>query len=130
MPSQIELPRSLPSYFAHAEAERGRDCRRFCITLSYLDHGRLDKLQWWWRIGLKEESMLPDGGLEERRQRETARFHRHIERWLGNNGRRIYGDGPFPCLGTLEAADPSPAAMRLNPDHSNGDGPPGEAATG
>jgi hypothetical protein len=105
MQERVALSRSLPTYFAHAEAERGRDCRRFLITLSYLDHGRLDKLQWWWRIGTAEETMLGNEGIEARRQRETERFHRHIERWLSNNRRRLYGDGPFPCLAPMAAAE-------------------------
>jgi len=119
VPERIELPRSLSSYFAYAEADRGRDCRRFSITLSYLDHGRLDKLQWWWRVGLTEESMLGEPGLEARRQREIERFQRHIERWLANNGRRMFGDGPFPCLATLPGTQtPASPVENLDDDTS------------
>ncbi len=104
MQKRIELPRSLESYFAFAEGERGRDGRRFSITLSYLDHGRMDKLQWWWRISAAEESLLGADGCEVRRLKEIERFQRHVERWLANHGRSLYGSGPFPCLGSLASS--------------------------
>ena len=105
MQKRIELPRSLESYFAFAESERGRDCRRFSITLPYLDHGRMDKLQWWWRVGTREEALLGEAGLEARRRREIERFLTHVDRWLANNGRRLYGEGPFPCIAAMPAAE-------------------------
>jgi len=61
----------------------------------------MDKLQWWWRIGAREEALLGEGGCEARRQKEIERFTRHVERWLANHGRCLYGTGPFPCLGSL-----------------------------
>lgn len=95
----IGLPRALEDYFAFAEVEsRTADARRFCITLSYFDPPRLDRLQWWWGIGAKEEALLGEAGLPARRQREIERFKRHIERWLTNTGQRLVGDGPIPQI--------------------------------
>jgi hypothetical protein len=108
MQKNVELPRPLETYLAFAEGERGRDCRRFSITLSYLDCGRMDKLQWWWRLGETEESLLGADGIEARRRRETERFLRHIERWLSNNARSLHGEGPFPCLSALPVAESNP----------------------
>ena len=122
MQDRIELPRTLESYFAFAETERGKDGRRFSITLPYLDRGRMDKLQWWWRIGTREEALLGEGGCEARRRKEVARFTRHVERWLANHGRCLYGSGPFPCLGSHAASG--------DPDRGVGPGQSGAASPG
>lgn len=105
----IELPRALEDYFAFAEVERRGAARRFCITLTYLDPPRLDRLQWWWGIGATEEALLGEAGLTARRQREIERFKRHIERWLTNTGQRLEGDGPIPQILRAAASGAPPA---------------------
>ncbi|MCB1624045.1 MAG: hypothetical protein KDI32_05630 [Pseudomonadales bacterium] len=96
--SVFELPRPLQDYFAFAELERRNDTRRFSITLPYRDGERLEHIQWWWRVGDKEQELIGDAGVADRRAKEIARFGRHIERWLENNRQSLTGDEPIPVL--------------------------------
>lgn len=131
----IELPRALEDYFAFAEVERRADARRFCITLSYFDPPRLDRLQWWWGIGATEEALLGEAGLSARRQREIERFKRHIERWLTNTGQRLEGDGPIPRIVRIgvtgaPAQDAGPAEDTASAPESSPAGIPIRLAAG
>ncbi len=110
--SVIELPRPLEHYFAFAELERHADSRRFSITLPYRDGERLEHIQWWWRVGDKEQELIGNAGVAERRTKEIARFCRHVERWLENNRQSLIGDEPIPVLrrNTATAAAPHAAA--------------------
>lgn len=121
----IDLPRPLEDYFAFAEVERRAGARRFCITLPYLHGARLDRLQWWWRVGEAEEALLGEQGLMSRRHREVERFRRHIGRWLVNTGQRLEGQDPIPRIVSVaadlrsaaagaEAADPLPASASVS----------------
>ena len=96
--SVIELPRPLEHYFAFAELEPRNDTRRFSITLPYRDGERLEHIQWWWRVGNKEQELIGAAGVAERRSKEIARFCRHVERWLENNRQSLTGDEPIPEL--------------------------------
>lgn len=101
--SQIELPRPVEAYFAFAELPPGRQGRRFTITFSYLDAGRVDRLQWWWQA---QNGQLQAGGemaVETLRHEAVARFTAHIETWLTNSRRRISGGEPFPLLTAMPA---------------------------
>jgi hypothetical protein len=105
----VELTRPLEQYFAFAELERHGRTRRFTITLPYHTARQLDRLQWWWRVSLAEESLIGEEGMAARRAREIERFRRHIERWLANTGQRLCGDGPIPELTAAPAvAQPTP----------------------
>lgn len=109
--THIELPRALEDYFAFAETEPTRSGRRFCISLPYFDGPRLGRLQWWYHLTKDQERRLGDTIVQSLREQATARFHRHIERWLENTGQRLFGDEPIPHIGRLEAiADATPAA--------------------
>jgi hypothetical protein len=99
--SHVELPRVLEDYFAFAELERTETGRRFSITLPYLDGARLDRLQWWWRVGSVQERLIGEAGVLALRVKATERFQRHIERWLENTGQRLHGDGPIPLIGPI-----------------------------
>jgi hypothetical protein len=97
--SQIDLPRAVEEYFAFAELEPRRDSRRFAITMPYFDGTRLSRFEWWWQINTVKEKIIGAAGVVELRREATARFRHHIERWLANNERRLFGDGPIPCVG-------------------------------
>jgi hypothetical protein len=95
--TQIELSRSIEAYFAFAEIEPNDRGRHFSITFTYLDAGRIDRLQWWWHVNKGQER----GGetmLASLKQEAMQRFTQHIDRWLTNSGRRLTGGEPFPVL--------------------------------
>jgi len=104
----IELPRALEDYFAFAETDPTRNGRRFTISLPYFDGDRLDRLQWWYHLTPEQERRMGDAALATLRAQATERFRRHIERWLQNMGKRLYGDEPIPRLGVVELASPVP----------------------
>ena len=117
--THIELPRALEDYFAFAETDPTRTGRRFSITLPYFHGTRLDRLQWWYHLSPEQEERLGDTILQSLRGQATARFRKHIERWLENTGQRLYthADEPIPRIGPLEqteqpevAASPPPVA--------------------
>jgi hypothetical protein len=108
----VELTRPLEHYFAFAELERHGKTRRFTITLPYLIDRQLDRLQWWWRVSLAEESLIGADGMTARRAREIERFRRHIEGWLASTGQRLCGNGPIPELNTAPADAPHAFPLR------------------
>lgn len=111
--THIELPRALEDYFAFAETDPTRTGRRFCITLPYFEGTRLDRLQWWYHLTQEQEERLGDGHVRSLREQATARFRKHIERWLENTGQRLYGHGdePIPRIGPIVAGtDAAPLA--------------------
>jgi hypothetical protein len=97
----IRLPQTLAHYFAFAEMEPRGNARRFTITLPYFKEGKLDRIQWWWRINDAELKIIGEEGLAARRTREIQRFVTHVERWLANNRQQLIGDGPIPMLEPL-----------------------------
>ena len=117
--SVIELPRPLEHYFAFAELERHKDGRRFSITLPYRDADRLDHIQWWWRVGDKEQELIGEAGVAARRANEIARFCRHIERWLENNRQSLAGDEPIPVLRRNSVASQQPSTPVEQADTSD-----------
>ena len=111
--THIELPHPLEAYFAFAELPAGRDARRFTITLTYMDGGRLDRLQWWWSAGNGQLRVGGELALESLRREAISRFRGHVETWLVNSHRRLSGGEPFPELEVLpvvEAASAPPPA--------------------
>lgn len=108
--SHVELPRALEDYFAHAETTPLRTGRRFSITLPYLDGSRLDRLQGWWQVSAAQESVGGEDVIAKLRAEAVARFRRHIERWLENNGQRLHGDGPIPLIARAHPEGPPEAA--------------------
>jgi hypothetical protein len=109
--THIELPRPLEAYFAFAELPAGRDARRFTITLTYMDGGRLDRLQWWWHAGNGQLRVGGEIALDALRREAIARFRAHIETWLLNSHRRLSGGEPFPLLEVLPALETAPAPI-------------------
>lgn len=109
--THIELPRPLEAYFAFAELPSGRDARRFTITLTYLDGGRLDRLQWWWHAGNGQLRVGGEIALDALRREAIARFRAHIETWLLNSHRRLSGGEPFPLLEVLPVLEAAPAPI-------------------
>jgi hypothetical protein len=107
----IRLPQTLEHYFAYAEMEPRADARRFTITLPYFKEGKLDRIQWWWRISNAEFKIIGDAGLAARRTREIQRFVTHVERWLANNRQQLIGDGPIPVLEPQSIADVAATAV-------------------
>jgi hypothetical protein len=105
----IELPRALEEYFAYAETEPTRKGRRFSITLPFYSGDRLDRMQWWYHVSPSEELMYEGEGLAVFRARATARFLRHIERWLGNTNQRLHGEDAIPRITPLPKIAPAPA---------------------
>jgi hypothetical protein len=106
--TQIELSRSIEAYFAFAEIEPNDRGRHFSITFTYLDAGRIDRLQWWWHVNKGQER----GGetvLANLKQEAMQRFTQHIERWLTNSGRRLTGGEPFPILEARAVEQPAAA---------------------
>lgn len=100
----VELPRTLEDYFAHCELPDTPDGRRFSITLPYFDGPRLDRMQWWWNLSAAQQKFQGESGFTAMRRQAIERFMRHIERWLCNNGKRLFGDGPIPQLGAQRGA--------------------------
>lgn len=112
--AQIELPRRIEEYFAFAEADRQGDVRRFSITLSYLDRGRIERIQAYWRVNATQEAILGEEGMAARRQQEIERFVNRIDVWLTQSRQRLYGDGPFPCIAPLPAEAREPQQQPAN----------------
>lgn len=96
--SNIELPRPLEDYFAHAELPGNGDARRFTLTLPYFEGDRLQRLQWWYQVTHAEQRIAGEDGLAALRRAATQRFRQHIHHWLANHGFRLSGDGPIPHL--------------------------------
>jgi hypothetical protein len=114
--SHIDLPRAVEEYFAFAELEPRRDSRRFAITMPYFDGARLSRFEWWWQINTTKEKIIGEEGVLALRREATQRFRHHIEQWLANNERRLYGAEPIPRVGPmpLPAAEVLPAANVLD----------------
>jgi hypothetical protein len=104
----IELPRAVEAYFAFAELPATERGRHFTITFTYMQNGRLDRLQWWWQIS-KAQERAGDPMVQSLRQQAIQRFRQHVERWLVNSNRRLTGGEPFPQLETLAATAQSDA---------------------
>lgn len=96
----IELPRAVEAYFAFAELPATERGRHFTITFTYMEGGRLDRLQWWWQVS-KAEERAGEAMVQSLRQAAIQRFRLHIEQWLLNSSRRLTGGDPFPQLGTI-----------------------------
>jgi hypothetical protein len=107
--THIELPRALEDYFAYAEIDPTRAGRRFTISLPYFDGERLDRLQWWYHLTRDQELRHGDTVLETLRAQATERFHKHIERWLENTGKRLHGAEPIPRISAW--IEPEPAVI-------------------
>lgn len=107
----IELPRALEDYFAYAEIDPTRNGRRFSISLPYFEGDRLDRLQWWYHMSRDQEERLGSSALAALRAQATERFRRHIERWLQNTGRRLFGEDPIPRIGLRST---TPAAVEAH----------------
>jgi len=103
----IELPRAVEAYFAFAELPATERGRHFTITFTYMENGRLDRLQWWWQVSRAQER-AGDSMLQSLRQQAVQRFRQHVERWLINSNRRLTGGEPFPHLEMQAANDPQP----------------------
>ena len=106
----IELPRTLEDYFAHCELPDTPEGRRFSITLPYFDGPRIDRLQWWWNLPVSQQKFHSEPAFAALRRQAIERFSRHIERWLCNNCRRLFGEGPIPQLGVMESGTPKISA--------------------
>jgi hypothetical protein len=135
--THIELPRALEDYFAFAETDPTRAGRRFSITLPYFEGARLDRLQWWYHLTPDQEERFGDTILKNLREQATARFIRHIERWLENTRQRLYtqddelipriapivatevavdaAEAPLAVTTEPPAAEPEPAATNVVP---------------
>lgn len=109
--THVDLPRPIEAYFAFAELPPSRDARRFTITLTYLDGGRLDRLQWWWQAGNGQLRVTGEAALAGLRREAAARFRSHVETWLVNSNRRLSGGNPFPQLDVLPAPVVEPASQ-------------------
>ncbi len=105
MPGHTELARPLADYFAHAETESDPSARRFSITMPYRDGKRLDRLQWWWRVGTAQQQVIGTEGVAALRRQATERFERHILRWLVHTGQQLHGDEPIPRIRALPPAE-------------------------
>jgi hypothetical protein len=95
--THIELPRAVEAYFAFAELPATERGRHFTITFTYMDAGRLDRLQWWWQVS-KAQERAGDAMVQGLRNEAVLRFRQHIERWLVNSNRSLKGGDPFPHL--------------------------------
>jgi|SRR6185369_767241 len=105
----IELPRAVEAYFAFAELPATGRGRHFTITFTYMENGRLDRLQWWWQVS-KAEERAGEPMVQNLRQQAIQRFRQHVERWLMNSNRRLTGGDPFPHLETRAVTQqPEPA---------------------
>jgi hypothetical protein len=106
--THIELPRAVEAYFAFAELPATGRGRQFTITFTYMEGGRLDRLQWWWQVS-KAQERSGDALVQSLRQEALQRFRQHIERWLSNSNLCLRGGDPFPQLENRASA-PAPAA--------------------
>ena len=106
----IELPRAVEAYFAFAELPATERGRHFTITFTYMENGRLDRLQWWWQVS-KAQERAGETMVQSLRQQAVQRFRQHVETWLVNSNRRLTGGDPFPQLEIPAAAagEPTPA---------------------
>jgi hypothetical protein len=95
--THIELPRAVEIYFAFAELPATGRGRQFTITFTYMEGGRLDRLQWWWQVS-KAQERAGDALVQSLRQEAIQRFRQHIERWLTNSNLCLRGGDPFPRL--------------------------------
>jgi hypothetical protein len=93
----IELPRAVEAYFAFAELPATGRGRNFTITFTYMEGGRLDRLQWWWQVS-KAQERAGEAQVQSLKQEAIQRFRLHIERWLTNASRCLRGGDPFPRL--------------------------------
>ncbi|MEZ5498039.1 MAG: hypothetical protein R3E77_01280 [Steroidobacteraceae bacterium] len=116
---RVDLEEPLASYFAHAEGERRNDKRCFTITLPYRNDRGIDSIKWYWRLGESEERIIGEEGVNARRLRETARFCRHVERWLEMTRQQLRADGPIPRLISTKDDETSPATAEDAPAWSD-----------
>ncbi len=68
--SHIELPRAVEAYFSFAELPATLQARRFTITFTYMEGGRLDRLQWWWQLNSAQERS--DGAAANAQRQEAV----------------------------------------------------------
>jgi len=110
--THIELPRALEDYFAFAETDPTRTGRRFSITLPYFEGTRIDRLQWWYHLTKEQEERLGEAAIKGLREQATARFRKHIERWLENTGQRLcaHAEQPIPRIVPLAQAQEAEVA--------------------
>jgi hypothetical protein len=111
--THIELPHAVEAYFAFAELPATERGRHFTITFTYMESGRLDRLQWWWQVS-KAQERAGDALVQGLRQEAIVRFKQHIERWLFNSSRCLKGGEPFPQLEALAGAE-TPAEITPPP---------------
>jgi hypothetical protein len=128
--SAIDLPQSIEHYFAIAEMDSRDNTRRFTITLPYFNNGRLDRIQWWWRISDAEFKIIGDAGLAARREKEIQRFVKHVERWLHNTRQRLHGVDPIPTLSALAPVTPVEPSEATREEQSEPTWNPSRAAAG
>ncbi len=107
--TNIELPRALEAYFAFAELPANERGRHFAITFTYMEAGRLDRLQWWWHASPVQQRG-GDPALQALREQAVQRFGQHIERWLVHGSRRLGGGDPFPVLEAVAVTPAEPVA--------------------
>src|SRR5690349_21620803 len=103
----IELPRAVEAYFAFAELPATERGRHFTITFTYMESGKLDRLQWWWQVS-KAQERAGEPMVQSLRQQAVQRFRQHVERWLVNSNRRLTGGDPFPQLEAVAAPAAEP----------------------
>jgi hypothetical protein len=103
----IDLPRPVEAYFAFAELPATERGRHFTITFTYMDGGRLDRLQWWWQVSRAQER-AGEAMVSSLRLQAVQRFRQHVETWLINSNRRLTGGDPFPQLETMSAPSIEP----------------------
>ena len=115
--SNIELPRAVEAYFSFAEVASTHEGRRFTITFTYLEGGRVDRLQWWWQVNAAEERAGEVVRVARRRE-AIDRFQRHIESWLANSRRRLTGGEPFPVLEPAAGPSVEPAYSEAVPAYA------------
>jgi hypothetical protein len=106
----IELPRAVEAYFAFAELPATERGRHFTITFTYMENGKLDRLQWWWQVS-KAQERAGDPMVQNLRQQAVQRFRQHVETWLVNSNRRLTGGDPFPQLETVTARAAEPEQL-------------------
>jgi CHAD domain-containing protein len=117
--THIKLPRAVEAYFAFAELPATGRGRQFTITFTYMEGGRLDRLQWWWQVS-KAQERAGDALVQSLRHEAILRFRQHIERWLSNSSRCLTGGDPFPHLENSSGA-PARTAEASNAGLSSGD---------
>jgi hypothetical protein len=101
--THIELPRAVEVYFAFAELPATGRGRQFTITFTYMEGGRLDRLQWWWQVS-KAQERAGEALVQSLRLEAIQRFRQHIERWLANSSLCLRGGDPFPRLESAVSA--------------------------